>query len=79
MGLGFGVVVVVDVVVVCYVLWLVLYFFLDFVDRFFLVFQVVFVVGESYRGEAVPFCLPFVGASGFNPCAFEYVEGRLCV
>ena len=79
LGLGFGVVVIVDAVVVSYVLWLVLYLILDLVDRVCLVRQIVLVVGESLRGEAVPFGLPLVGASGFGSCAFEYVESLLCV
>ena len=79
LGLGFGVVVIADAVVVGDVLWLVLYFILDVVDCVGLVLQIVLVVGESLGGEAVPFGFPLVGASGFGSIAFEYVEGRLCV
>ena len=61
------------------VLWLLLYFFPDVVDCVGLVHQVVFVVSESYGGEAIPFGFPFVGASGFGSIAFKYVEVHLCV
>lgn len=79
LGLGFGVVVIADAVVVSDVLWLVLYFILDVVDCVGLVRQIILVVGESLVGEAVPFGFPLVGAGGFGSIAFEYVEGRLCV
>ena len=79
LGLVFGVVVIADAVVVGDVLWLVLYFILDVVDCVGLVLQIVLVVSKSLGGEAVPFGFPLVGASGFGPIAFEYVEGRLCV
>ena len=76
MCLGFRVVVVADAVVVSDVLWLLLYYFPDVIDSVGLVLQVVFVVSESFGGEAVPFGFPFIRASGFGSIAFKYVEGR---
>ena len=51
----------------------------DAIDCVGLILQVVFVVSESFGGEAVPFGFPFIRASGFGSIAFKYVEGRLGV